>query len=185
MFCNKFSDFMDLTNTKMLLPTLGDVTFINDFMCSSPGNKFHKRVIEIYLCKMREQHYEGITRWKILNDEQRHIVESEAMGTFWAAATETLFGRPLWGSWPHDGANQGKRFMGHIRKELKKAAPYIVTHRDDWCDLITCNIPDMCHNNTKYGDMSKENMWAQARQLEKDPAKKVYQWDVKDKYNGT
>ena len=60
-------------------------------------NVLFKRAFEIYLCKMREQNFEGLTQWKRHNGKQVHIVTTEAMGTFWAAATETLFGRPIWG----------------------------------------------------------------------------------------
>ena len=52
MYSEPFDKLID-KDTKMFLPTLYDVTFVSDMVCTAPGNVLFKRAFEIYLCKMR------------------------------------------------------------------------------------------------------------------------------------
>jgi hypothetical protein len=112
------------------------MTFTSDMMCSSPGSILHRRALDIYLCKMREQQGEGLLQWGRLSGEQRHIVTTEAMGTFYAAVVSTLFGRPLWGPHEHErDGDEGRGFADRLR-EVIAASPEMQTHREVWCDLV-------------------------------------------------
>eukprot|EP00472_Partenskyella_glossopodia_P011314 CAMPEP_0197522030 /NCGR_PEP_ID=MMETSP1318-20131121/7231_1 /TAXON_ID=552666 /ORGANISM="Partenskyella glossopodia, Strain RCC365" /LENGTH=381 /DNA_ID=CAMNT_0043074249 /DNA_START=353 /DNA_END=1498 /DNA_ORIENTATION=- len=150
-----------LTNdTKLLLPTLYDVTFASDMLGSSRGNPLYKRTIETYLCKLREQAGEGLTEWGILDSSQLHSVATEAMGTYFAAVMETLFGRPIWGPIHHQvDEDEGRAFGDHVRKVISES-PYILTHREVWCDLITSKHPN-CEGITKKElfDAAKLKQW--------------------------
>jgi len=148
-------------DTKLLLPTLYDVTFTLDFLCSSRGNRLYERAIALYLCKLREEHGEGLTQWDRLNPSQLHSVAQEAAATYWAAVMEMLFGRPIWGPVHHaiDG-DEGRAFASHVRS-LIAANPHMLTYREQWCDLITSK-----HPNCTW--ISKDSLFNAA---------KVRQWD--------
>lgn len=155
-------------DTKILLPFTYDMTFTSDFFCAAPGNMVFRRALDVYFCMMREQAGMGLLQWSKLNGEQRHIVTTEAMGTFYASAMDVVFGRPVWGPREHgiegeEGDNIGRAFADHVRKSLAEN-PYIVTHREVWCDLIVSNHP-------KCEWITKQELFAKA---------KLAQWDAKD-----
>jgi hypothetical protein len=154
-------------NTKMLLPTAPRV-FVSDFMCSAPGNRLFKRALDIYLCKMREQEFEGLTDWSRLTKEQLHIVTTEAMGTFWAAVTDTLFGRPIWGVHEHfPDEIDGETGMDHVRM-LLNATTQIKTAKESWCHYLTAEMPGCSHTDGVWGDVTKERLWLKASMLQWD-----------------
>ena len=174
MYNIPLSKLIKSTTTKLMLPTAGDMTFTTDFFCTSPGNVLFKRAYEIFLCTLRREYLAGQLHWPTLNAEQLHTVVVEPMGTFWASATEVLFGRPLWGPRDHsieaDGAEEGKAFMDHIRGELGRSGDRIITHREMWCDLIVSRPP--WNFDTSVHEDCK---WVQKAVLFN--AAKMVQWD--------
>jgi len=157
-----------MKDTKVLLPFAGDMTFTSDFMCAAPGNILFRRALDVYFCMMREQAGMGLLQWRKLDGEQRHIVTTEAMGTFYASAMEVVFGRPVWG--PRERpvevngkSDEGRAFADHLRA-MMEANPYIETHREVWCDLMVSKHP-------KCEWITKQELFDKA---------KLSQWDAND-----
>ena len=151
------------SDAKLWLPFSYDITFTTDMVCSSPHNDLFQLAIHIYLCRLREQCAARVCNWETMDGDTRHVITTEAMGTFWAAATQTLFGRPIFGPREHERRGDGGgAFAEHLRRVISQT-PYIKTHRETWCHLMVSEHPD-CEWITKEELWKKVNL----RQWDKD-----------------
>lgn len=119
--------------TKMLLPTYFDVNFMQDVMCTSPGNRAVKAAIDLQWAIRRGDDGKGLPRvngWSRAQDVLR-------MGPkVWnTALAQELFGVP---------AIRGKMQFIAARQALRKGSPILLTHRDAWCDGMFVRPYDNC-----------------------------------------
>ena len=115
---------------------------------------------------MREQNAQGLLRWGTLNDKQRHAVTTEAMGTFFAAVMEVVYGKPYWGPAEHSKEHDhGRRFAKRLRALLREQ-PSILTFSENFCNTIITDLPGC----GKYME-TKSDLWKAA---------KLKQWDELD-----
>ena len=164
-----FSKVIVNDKIKLFLPMMADVTFTTDALCSSPGNVLMKRAIDLYLCKMREQRAEGLLKWGKLNKDQRHAVATEAMGTFFAAAMEIVYGKPYWGPSEHSKEHDhGRRFAKRLRALLRPTES-ILTFSENFCNTLITDLPK-CEKYLR----TKDDLWERV---------KIQQWDAYDEYN--
>lgn len=148
---------------KLWLPFVYDMTFTTDMLCSAAHNDLFQLAIHMYLCRLREQCRGEACNWERMDAETRHVVTTEAIGTFWAAATQMLFGRPVFGSREHEHqGDEGAAFAHHLR-DLLAQTPDINTYRETLCHLMVSEHPE-CEWITK------EELWSkvQLRQWDQD-----------------
>ena len=156
--------------TKLALPMFMDVTFVSDMLLAAPGNRLFARMVDIWLCKMREQAGQGLLQWGKLDPAMLHTVEQEAYGAFYAAVMEVVFGGPVWGPAEHKLVSAGGRsdhgaaFANVVRARIAEHAPLLVTQREDTykCRTLVADVPHC------KGVVSKKALWT---------AVKLKQWD--------
>ena len=180
-----------------LLPTVTNSKAANTVdvtVTNSALSLFVSPQVEVYLCKMREMNAQGLLSWRKHTDQERHIAESEAMGTFYASAMETLFGRPIWGPYDHQmklfGHPAGRcgegcaSFAGAVRDSISRV-PSMLTYRNEWCNSVLWNQTEFDVASLQADDSSRFGYsphvsckWIQKRQLWS--AISARQWDGGD-----
>jgi len=135
------------SNTRMLLPTAGDVNFAQDFMMTSPCNELHRNAIELNLRRRRQ--FAGKPPKKDKAGVRLFVLGPD---TYFHAATFTLYGGAL-------HPIPGKEVMEKIRRGLNATHGVILTHREEWCDSIVYRRNMTC----KHPSYARERLYAEAR----------------------